>query len=240
MSYNIIVVLYYVGAGKRNTGDWCFQDGFITFRDIAQLYLLTISNMNGRVLTVVSDCSYSGHWVRDCMEFLDEQGVQPCGHRAREKGMLIKVYTSCKSNEIPTEYCYSMCGTDSDSNTGEISFWLAEQLLTTQTTDGIDSSWLHCKSKTIDQLCTLHSDYTWKTLREKERLFLVRGKDQGRYAWHYVLVVDDEDALCKFKEKLVSGTINVLNFGQVLYSGWGINPPDDLEDKIHKKYWADF
>ena len=39
------------------------------------------------------------------MEFLDEQGVQPCGHKAREKGMIIKVFTSCKS-EIPTEYRY--------------------------------------------------------------------------------------------------------------------------------------
>ena len=167
--------------------------------------------------------------------------MQPCGHKAREKGMLIKVYTSCKSNEIPTAYCYSMHGTDNDSSTGEMSFWLSEKLLATQTTDGMDSSWLRCKSKTTDQLCTLQSDYTWKTLREKERLFLVRCKDQGRYAWHYVLVVDDEDVLHKFKEKLVSGTIfNVQDFGQVLYSGWGIDPPNELEDKVHKKYWTDY
>ena len=233
-------MLYYVGAGKRNTGDWCFQDSFITFRDIAQLYLLAIPNMRCRVLTIVSDCSYSGCWVKDCMEFLDEQGVQPCGYKAREKGMLIKVYTSCKSNEIPTQFCYSMSGMDNDSNTGEMSFALSEQLLATQTTDGMDSSLLNCKSKRINQLCTLHSEYTWRTFREKERLFLVRGKDRGRYAWHYVLVVDDEDALCKFKEKLTSGTINAEEFGQILYSGWGTDPPNELENKIHKKYWADY
>ena len=86
------------------TGDWCFEDGFITFRDIAQLYLRASHNFKGRVLTIVSDCSYSGFWVRDCMEFLDELGVQPCGHKAREKGILIKVCASCKSNEVPTTY----------------------------------------------------------------------------------------------------------------------------------------
>ena len=60
------------------------------------------------------------------MEFLDEQGVQPCGHKAREKGILIKVYTSCRSS---TEYCYSVSGVDSDKNTGMLSYYLQKQLL---------------------------------------------------------------------------------------------------------------
>ena len=102
------VSLFYIGAGRKNTGDWCFKDGFITFNDIAQLYLQASSNMKGRVLSIVSDCSYSGCWVRNCMEFLDEQGVQPCGHKARERGMLIKMFASCKSNEIPTVFRYSV------------------------------------------------------------------------------------------------------------------------------------
>ena len=60
------------------------------------------------------------------MEFLDEQGVQPCGHKAREKGMIIKVYTSCQSYEIPTEYRYSVSGAFNDKNTGVMSFWRKE------------------------------------------------------------------------------------------------------------------
>ena len=56
------------------------------------------------------------------MEFLDEQGVQPCGHKAREKGMIIKVITSCKSNEIPTEYRYSVDGIHNDEDTGRTIF----------------------------------------------------------------------------------------------------------------------
>ena len=120
------VVIHYIGAGRRNTGDWCFEDGFITFKDIADLYLRAISNFKGHVLTIISDCSYSGCWVRDCMEFFDDRGMEPCGHKAREKGMIIKVYASCKSNEIPTEYCYSV-NSAVNENTGEMSLWIAKK-----------------------------------------------------------------------------------------------------------------
>ena len=162
----LLVVLYYIGAGRRGTGDWCFEDGFITFRDIAQLYLRASHNFKGRVLTIVSDCSYSGCWVRDCMQFLDEQGVQPCGHKAREKGMVINVFASCKSNEIPTEYSFSVSGIDNDENTGEMGFWPSQQLLETQTTHHLNSSHLNCNTKTINKPCTLPPGLTWRILEE--------------------------------------------------------------------------
>ena len=106
------------------------------------------------------------------MEFLDEQGVEPCGHKAREKGMIIKVLTSCKSNEIPTEYCYSVSGAGNDKNTGVMSFSLLKQLITTQTTDGIDFSLLRCNNKTIDEPCTLRPGYTWSKFRAANRLYI--------------------------------------------------------------------
>ena len=161
--------IIYIGAGRRNTGDWCFEDGFITFRDIAQLYLRASHNFKGRVLTTVSDCSYSGCWVRDCMASLDEQGVQPCGHKAREKGIVIKVFASCKSNEIPTEYRHSVSGTGNEKSTGTVFFNTPKQLLETQTTDCIDSSELGCDSKTIDEPCTLPPGLTWRRLEEMRK-----------------------------------------------------------------------
>ena len=96
------------------------------------------------------------------MEFLDEQGVQPCGHKAREKGILIKVFTSCKSIEISTEYSFSVSGTDNDANTGEMILWASKQLSETQTTDCIDSSEINCTSMTISEPCTFQTGYTWK------------------------------------------------------------------------------
>ena len=100
------------------------------------------------------------------MEFLDEQGVQPCGHKAREKGMIIKVVTSCRYNEIPTEYSFSVSGTYNEMDTGMLAYWITHQLLQTQTTDDIDSSILNCNSQTIDEPCTLPPGLTWRRLEE--------------------------------------------------------------------------
>ena len=96
------------------------------------------------------------------MEFLDEQGVLPCGHIAREKGILIKMLGSCKFNEIPTKYRYLVNGAINEP-TGEMSFLIAKQLSETQTTVSVDSSHLRCNSNTIDELCTLQSvtGYPW-------------------------------------------------------------------------------
>ena len=58
-----------------------------------QLYLQN-AYFKGRVLTISTDCSYSGCWVKEAMTFMDDQGVGPCGHAAKEKGILVKVYAS--------------------------------------------------------------------------------------------------------------------------------------------------
>ena len=102
------------------------------------------------------------------MEFLDEQGVQPCGHKAREKGMVIKIFVSCKSYEIPTEYCFFVDGMGNDKNTGVMVYLKAEPFLKTQTTGHIDSSELRCASQTIDEPCTIPPNLTWmRTGRKK-------------------------------------------------------------------------
>ena len=220
-------------------GDWCFEDGFITFRDIADLYLRASSNFKGHILAVISDCSYSGCWVKNCMEFMDEQGVQPCGHKAREKGMLIKLFTSCQSNEIPTEYRYSVSGAFNDKNTGMISFYLSKQLLEAQKTDSVNSSRIHCNGKTIDEPCTLRPDYTWTKRRESERLYLVRGKDQDEPVWCYLLLEDDENTVRNIHERVRSeSVINVADYGRILKSGWGRNPPNEIKDCINKEYYT--
>ena len=170
------------------------------------------------------------------MVFLDEQGVRPCGHKAREKGMLIKVYASCKSNEIPTEYHYFVSGVFNDKNIGVLGCWPSKKLLETQTTEGIDSSVLRCNNNTIDDPCTLQPDYTWRKWRELGRLYLVRGKDRGEHAWYYVLVADDEDTIREFHEKVKSGRVDVADYGQVLHSGWGRDPPNEVRDRINKEY----
>ena len=66
-----------------------------------------------------------------------------------------------------------------------------------------------------------------------ERIYLVRGKDRGRAAWHYVFVKKHLRAL--FLKRAKGGDLDVADFGAVLRSGWGKDPPEGTEDKILKE-----
>ena len=67
-----------------------------------------------------------------------------------------------------------------------------------------------------------------------ERFYLVRGKDRGRAAWHYVLV--KKHLLGLFLMRIKGGVIKVADFGHILRSGWGKDPPEGTTDKILKEY----
>ena len=232
---SLSVLIYYFGHGKKNTGDWCFKDGYITFKDIIELYN---KFCKGSVLTIVSDCSHSGHWVQACCEYLDRQGVKACGHSARDKGILLKVCTSCKPSEEAATPCFSVNAVINDKNTGLMTYrGKGFELREEQHTLGIDFTHVQCK-KSIDEPCAISSEFTWQRRSESERIFLVRGKDRGKPAWHYVLLVDDDETIKLFHEKVSSGTVDVANYGYVLKSGWGEDPPNEVKDWIDKSYNA--
>ena len=68
------------------------------------------------------------------------------------------------------------------------------------------------------------------TQKTKERVFLVRGKDRGKPAWHYVDVLKPLSGL--FHKRVKGGSIDVAKFGTVLASGWGQDPPDSKREEI--------
>ena len=72
----------------------------------------------------------------------------------------------------------------------------------------------------------------------EERIYLVRGKDRGKPAWHYVLV--DKHVLGLFLKKTKGGSLDVKDFGTVLRSGRGQNPPAGTIDQILKENSAMF
>lgn len=65
-------------------------------------------------------------------------------------------------------------------------------------------------------------------------VYLVRGDDAGRDVWHYVLV--DKAKLPLFKRMVTSSSIDVAEYGQVLYSGWGKEPPQEITEKVKQQY----
>ena len=184
----------------------------------------------------MSDCSHSGSWVKECSQYLDEQGVRPCGHSAAEKGILLKVYASCRPDEIAAAPSFSVHCATNDKNNGRMSYFIfGKELRESQHTYGISFTEVQC-GKMIDEPCSVSPELTWQRRNEARRVYLVRGKDRNRPAWHYVLLLDDEETIKKFKERVDSGTIDVAKFGQVLKSGWGKDPPNEVRDELEHKY----
>ena len=226
-------IIHYFGNGRKFRGDWCFKDGYITFKDLMDVYM---ENYRGHILTVISDCSYSGKWVKACYEFLDEQGIGPCGHCAIEKGVLLKVYSSCTPNQRASTLAFSLRGMFLDKNAGIIKFRtdyykIGEQ----QNVFGRDFTTMLCGKK-VDEECTLDINTTWKIKQEANRVYRIRGKDRGKPAWYYILLVDDEDTITAFEEALKDDRIDLENYGEILESGYGEEPPNEVTDRVQKKY----
>ena len=71
-----------------------------------------------------------------------------------------------------------------------------------------------------------------------ERFYLVRGKERGRAAWHYVLV--KKHLLGLFLKRANGGSLNVADFGDVLRSGQGKDPPEGTRNKLQKEHESMF
>ena len=226
-------MLHYYGNGRRNTGDWCFRDGFITFRDIADLYM---KYSRGRVLTIVPDCHSSGRWVSECTKFLDEQGVKPCGHSAKEKGILLKVSAACRTGQDTAELCYTTRSMELGDD-GYVYHLTGKELSVQQDTFGVDFTTMRCKKEEKEE-CSIAPNFTWSTAREVilGRAFILRGKDRGRPSWQYVLLDDDAEKIKNFNHKIMeeSFTIDARDYGTILRSGWGKDPSQEDKDWIYR------
>ena len=97
----------------------------------------------GRTLTIVTDCHSSGKWVSECAKFLDEQGVKPCGHSAREKGILLKVYALCQTGQDATELYYTTRAMELKEDGYVYHYW-GKELSAQQKTHGINFTTLRC------------------------------------------------------------------------------------------------
>ena len=65
-----------------------------------------------------------------------------------------------------------------------------------------------------------------------DRIYLVRGKDRGKLSWHYVLV--EKALLPLFLRRTNGGSLDVADFGLVLKSGWGKDPPENVQKNINE------
>ncbi|XP_019852753.1 PREDICTED: uncharacterized protein LOC109582478 [Amphimedon queenslandica] len=224
------VFLYYTGHGEKDTGNWCFKDGVISFNDIFELY---VNHFKGKPLAIVSDCSYSGNWINECSKRLDEMDVPSCGHHTRKQGLLFQIYTSCQPNEEATALCYVDEAVQYSEADKSVIYWHGATLSSGQKTMCTDFRYIYC-SKLANESCEADADCTWNNRFKGCLLYCVRGKEKGRAAWHYVLV--DEEKVADFKAQVATGFIDVADYGRILKSGWGEDPPKDIERKMELRF----
>ncbi len=225
-----------------------FKDGVITFKEILHLYL---EHFRHKILMLVCDCCYAGSWIQECAKELDRLGIAACGHKAKEAGVLLKVFTSCSSNESAYDTYYTCHGGavfSEESN--RVTLYGNKMICPTpgsgesQTTAWGDFTQISC-FKEPHQPCSSSAlpaalqwkwqDLTRRSYRDqvRNRIYVVRRYDRGSPAWHYVLVYDH--LLESFKRACASGTVDVALYGHVLDSGWGRDPPKDVVDRISIK-----
>jgi hypothetical protein len=68
-------------------------------------------------------------------------------------------------------------------------------------------------------------------------IYLVHGNDRGREAWYYVLV--DRLKVQIFLKAMKTDMINLDDYGKVLYSAYGENPPESVTAKLKEEYGID-
>lgn len=74
-------------------------------------------------------------------------------------------------------------------------------------------------------------------LGRPELVFLVTGKDGGRRAWYYIRV--RKPRLEAFKRALGGNQIHLKQYGEILYSGFRRDPPEQIGREFAAKYRGD-
>ena len=220
-------MIWFTGHSQSGTGDWFFRDGTISFEEIFDLYQ---AHFKHRVLHIISDCSFSGCWGLRAAKALDSIGIPPCGHHARECGVLIKVWVDTEPDQKAEELHFVRRGVEIEQN-GYLVVSLQCFRKGGSICSYLNSTQILCPSE-LSNCCNL-PDYCANLGWMKGRaslVYQVHGKDKGRLAWYYMLV--DEEKENAFKEQLSASSIDLTTFGKIIESGYGEYPPDDVKNAL--------
>ncbi len=172
---------------------------------------------------------------------MDSKKVGPCGHDAIQKRIPVDIYASSLANEIPAKLAFSMHCVKTDYSRSTITYrtgFRGRQIYDAQHHSGLDFTEVRCENN-ADEACTMEPGSTWHRWSTERRIRIVTGKCRGSLAWHYILLVDDEETIQAHNHKQGS-TINVDNYGKTLMSGWGENPSKDVRKSIKDKYHVNY
>ena len=169
------------------------------------------------------------------MAFLDEQGVGPCGHAAKHKRMLINVYASCLSHQLPRKLAFSVRGCRNDKVKRKVIFYDSITISDAQDIKVMNFTNVRCGQESIDDECLCLPGATWKTWSERERIHTVEDEERGRRVWHILQLPDGDEATEQFHRALASGHFCRKDYGKTLESGLGEGPSEELVQSIREK-----
>ena len=170
--------------------------------------------------------------MRECARALDSLHIPPCGHRARENGALVKVFASCQSDQEAAEPCHSIEAVAVEDD-GSIIYYAKQ--LTEQKSTWFDSTRLACCREPDSPCPTTFQHLTWENAVDRTRnLELVRRREGERDVWYYLILHRAGDNyLQQFQSQLErDSSLRLSDWGYILESGEGQNPPQTVEDKV--------
>lgn len=241
--------IWFFGHSEKGTGKWCFKDGTISFNEIFDIYKRsqeskrkgTAPDRGGSLLTIISDCSYSGNWVGCCAETLDSMKILPCGHITFREGLQVRIYCSTREDQEAQELRYSTMGVKANEQ-GDFDYQdtrLNKSPL--QQTSSGDFTKLVCCREDKNSLCGMEEknvdDWTWTdfvTEKFRESVFNIQGYRNDEKCWVIILLYNrGPKFIQEYRLKSNVGPLEVCDWGYVLESGYGEKePPEGVLMKV--------
>lgn len=63
-------------------------------------------------------------------------------------------------------------------------------------------------------------------------------KDSSQPAWFYMLVPKEKLPVLEYRLSLTEGETELTDYGEIVASGWGEEPPEDVVERIREEYGA--
>ena len=175
--------------------------------------------------------------MTDCAKTLDQLGIPPCGHRARERGVLIKVFASCQPDQKAAEPCYSVEGVTLSDDGTVTSFAMQ---LSKQRSTWFDGTGLVC-CRGPDSPCPKN---TFLHLKWEDYVgghfpvTLINRKEGEAIKWYYIMLnrASKEYGSTFISQFRKDRAMRLGDWGYVLESREGRAIPQEIQDKV--KAWT--
>jgi len=223
-------MIWYFGPSRIFTGDWCFKYGFVTMEQIRQIY---DEYFSGKVMTVVTDCNYSGSWVKSWMSYLEKRCIQPCQHSSRRNKTYLSFISSCGEYEKATSL-FMVARAFSNDSKGKVWMQLHKhRLAPSQHLQYCITTIKTCNAE-YGEPCSLPTGYSWHMKVMDESVHFIKSKMFDR--WAFVIISGSDDVIDSIRHSTLEELEKFRGHVMVLDSGLGREPPVEKLTKLYQMF----